>query len=67
MCVESDGSQSIRAMVESDCISLHINDWYGGSSTGFGEWRHYGTGKTIEPGDTIESTVRLHFVRPARP
>ena len=62
--VESDGSQHARAMVESDRISLHINDWYGGSRTGLWEWTsNYGEGQTVVPGQTIESTVRLRIAQ----
>ncbi len=62
VCVESDGSQSARAMVESDRISMHINDWYGGTHVGLVEWTsNYGEGKPIDPGQTIESTVRLRI------
>lgn len=58
--VESDGSQHARAMVQSDRISMHINDWYGGSHVGLGEWTsNYGEGKPIEPDQTLESTLHL--------
>jgi beta-galactosidase len=60
--VESDGSQSARAMVQSDRISLYINDWYGGTGAGLWEWvSNYGKGKLVRKGDVIESTVRLRL------
>ena len=60
VCVESDGSQSLRAEVKSDRIVCHICDWYGGSHVGLGEWGYnYGNGRAINPGDNIESTVHL--------
>ena len=34
--VTSNGSQSLRAMVETDRISVHINDWFGGTNVGWG-------------------------------
>jgi beta-galactosidase len=62
--VQSDGSQHCRAMVESDRISVHINDWYGGTHSGLGEWTsNYGEGKTVNPGQTIESRARLRLAQ----
>lgn len=61
--VTSDGSQSVRATVESDRMAFHINDWYGGTHVGLWEWTsNYGEGKPITSGQTIESTVRLQMV-----
>jgi beta-galactosidase len=58
--VESDGRQHVRACVESDRISLHVNDWYGGTNAGWWEWTHnYGQGQTIRKGDRLTSTLRL--------
>jgi hypothetical protein len=62
--VKSDGSQHLRATVESDRISVCINDWYGGSHTGLREWNmNYGDGKPIATGEQLTSTVRLQFGR----
>ena len=62
--VESDGTQHARAEVEADRIAFHINDWYGGTHSGFWEWTsNYGEGKPIAPGDTIKSTVRLRLAQ----
>jgi len=56
----SDGSQNLRAMVESDRISVHVNDWFGGTNVGWGEWiTNYGRGKTIHKGDVLKSRVHL--------
>jgi hypothetical protein len=64
LCVESDGSQSVRAMVGPDRIYLNINDWYGGSHVGAGEWTsNYGEGKPLKSGQTIEATVRFQVGR----
>jgi len=58
----SDGSQHLRAMVESDRISIHVNDWYGGTHCGLDEWTiNYGEGKSLEPGQTLRSTARLRL------
>lgn len=66
--ISSDGSQNVRAIVETDRISVHVTDFYGGSNVG--RWRpsdlicfsaNYGTGKLIKKGDVLESTVRLQF------
>jgi len=64
--VESDGAQHVRAEVQSDRIAFHINDWFGGTHVGWGEWTsNYGEGKPIAPGDTIKSTVRLRLAHDA--
>lgn len=63
LLVRSDGGQSVRAMVETDRISLHINDWFGGTNAGWWEWEsNYGKGRLIRKGDVIASTVRLQLV-----
>jgi beta-galactosidase len=63
--LESDGTQHVRAEVQSDRIALHINDWFGGTHSGLWEWTsNYGEGKTIAPGETIKSTVRLRLAQP---
>ncbi len=60
--VLSGGSQSVRAMVDSDRISVHVNDWYGGTHVGWNEWiLNYGAGKPLKTGDVIESTLRLRL------
>ncbi|MCC7473748.1 MAG: discoidin domain-containing protein [Pirellulales bacterium] len=60
--VESNGKQHVRAMVENDRISVHVNDWYGGTNVGLTEWTiNYGQGKAIHQGDTIDGTVTLQL------
>ncbi len=62
LCVQSDGTQSARAMLGPDRIFLNINDWYGGSHVGLGEWiGNYGEGRPLKSGQTVESTVRFHL------
>jgi hypothetical protein len=62
--VQSDGRQHVRAMVETDRISVHVNDWYGGTNAGLWEWEHnYGKGRLVKKGEMIESTMRLRFVQ----
>ena len=62
--VESDGRQSARAIVESDRISLHVLDWYGGTGVQAWEWVHnYGEGRLIKKGERIEVSARLRFSR----
>lgn len=62
--VESDGFQHARAMVENDRISLHINDWYGGTNTGLWEWTsNYGEGRKLAPGQTFESNLHLRIAK----
>jgi len=72
LLVLSDGRQHARAMVETDRISLHVNDWYGGTNAGWWEWEHnYGKGRLLRKGDRLETTVHLRLVRrwnaPGRP
>ena len=58
--VESDGRQHVRAFVETDRISVHVNDWYGGTGAGWPEWvTIYGTGQTVHKGERITSKLRL--------
>jgi hypothetical protein len=62
--VESDGAQHARAEVQPDRIAFHINDWFGGTHSGFWEWTsNYGEGKTLAPGDTIKSALRLRLAQ----
>lgn len=61
--VVSDGTKAVRAMVETDRISLHVCDWYGGTGARMWEWVHnYGAGREIKMGDRLESRVRLRLV-----
>jgi len=64
VCVKSDGSQHFRATVEFDRITCHVNDWYGGTDNLY-DWRvnYDGRGRSLESGQTIESTVRLQLGR----
>jgi len=61
--IPSDGKHSARAMVQSDRTTLTIDDWYGGTNVGWGEWTtNYGKGKTIKKGEVLESnlTFKIH-------
>ncbi|MFH1941365.1 MAG: hypothetical protein ABIL68_04615 [bacterium] len=63
MIVLSDGTQHVRALVEGERITLHVNDWYGGTNVGLWEWiTNYGKGKTIASGEVIQTHVHLRFV-----
>jgi beta-galactosidase len=57
----SDGSQHIRSMVDSDRIAVHVNDWFGGSYSRE-EWRHFGSGKTIQTGERLRGAVRFRLI-----
>jgi len=58
--VESDGLQYVRAFVEGDRISVHVNDWFGGTNVGWSEWiLNYGQGRLIHKGDRLRSKVML--------
>ena len=64
--IQSDGSQNLRAAIESDRIAVYVNDWYGGSPAEIGEYReNYGGGKVLRSGERIHSTVHLRLLRPA--
>lgn len=59
----SNGNQNLRAMVDTDRIVINVSDWFGGTNVGWGEWTtNYGPGKTIHPGDKLESTIQLNLV-----
>lgn len=65
--VISDGTQHSRATLETDRIAWFVNDWYGGTGSGLGEWEgNYGKGRLVKTGEHIESTVRLRLVRMPR-
>lgn len=60
----SNGTQNLRAMVDTDRIDVNVSDWFGGTNVGWGEWiSNYGRGKTIHKGDRLTSTIRLDLVR----
>jgi hypothetical protein len=63
--VESNGAQHLRALVEADRISVHVNDWYGGTHCGLEEWtRNYGQGQPLEAGQSLQATARLRLAQP---
>ena len=50
-------------MIEPDRISVHVNDFYGGTNAGWWEWEHnYGKGKLIKKGDVLKSKLVLRLV-----
>lgn len=58
--IRSDGSQHLRASVESDRIAVFVNDWFGGTSARAGEWtENYGEGRLLRTGDRISGTLNL--------
>ncbi len=62
--IQSDGSQSLRASVESDRIAIFVNDWYGGSPAEIGEYvENYGRGKMLRPGERLHSTIHLQLLK----
>jgi beta-galactosidase len=62
--VDSGGPLHVRAMAETDRISLHANSWYGGTGAGWWEWTHnYGQGRKIAKGETIEAEAVFRIVR----
>jgi hypothetical protein len=66
VAVISEGRQHARATVETDRIALQVNDWYGGTGYGLGEWeQNYGRGRLVKSGDQIAVTVRLRLIHAA--
>jgi hypothetical protein len=62
--IQSDGSQHLRAAVESDRIAIYVNDWYGGSPAQIGEYlENYGRGKMLRTGERIHSTIHLRLLK----
>jgi hypothetical protein len=60
--VESNGRQHVRAFVETDRISIHVNDWFGGTNVGWWEWIHnYGQGKAVRKGDRLTAEAHLRI------
>ena len=58
--IQSDGSQYLRAAVESDRIAIFVNDWYGGSPAHIGEYlENYGPGRRLSTGQHLRSTIHL--------
>jgi beta-galactosidase len=61
--IRSDGTQHVRAMVESDRIAVHVLDWYGGTNARLPEWYlNYGEGQVLRRGQVLESTLRLQLL-----
>jgi hypothetical protein len=61
--IESNGEQHLRAGVESERISLFVNDWFGGTASHAGEWQeNYGTGRLLKKGDRLEGTLHLRLM-----
>ena len=59
-----EGRRHIRCQVETDRISVHLLDWYGGSGSGLWEWTlNYGQGRTIRKGETLEESLSLRLAR----
>lgn len=65
----SDGTQHARAIVEADRISLHINDFYGG--TDVGKWAYkdlcgftdnYPMGYLLKTNEVLESNLNLQLI-----
>ena len=60
----SDGAHHSRAMMIDDRLCLHVNDWYGGTNCGLGEWvMNYGQGREIKKGDVLESSLTLQLFK----
>jgi beta-galactosidase len=59
--VISDGSQHLRATMETDRAALFVNNWYGGTmAIAWGEWTgNYGEGKVMKAGDVLAGRVKL--------
>ena len=68
VAIVSDGSQHVRAAVDTDRISVNVNDWYGGTNVGWWEWVHnYGKGQLIHRGDRLKSKTVLRLAKSFTP
>jgi hypothetical protein len=62
--IQPNGSQSLRAAVESDRIAVYVNNWYGGTPAQIGEYlENYGAGELLRTGEHISSTIHLQLLR----
>lgn len=62
--IESDGEHSLRGYVDTDRINVFVNDWFGGTNVGWGEWiTNYGKGREIKTGEVLESTLHLRLLQ----
>jgi hypothetical protein len=60
--VQSQGRQHLRALQESDRISVHVNDFSGGTNVGWPEWtQNYGQGQVVRKGERITSLIHLRL------
>ena len=58
--VDGGERKAVRAAVETDRISVHLLDWYGGTGAGLREWTdNYGDGKPVKVGERIESKLGI--------
>jgi hypothetical protein len=65
LLVQSDGLQNVRATLQGERIECVVTDWYGGTN-GPGEWTEsYGSGKLIQNGQVLKSTVKFRFLPPS--
>jgi beta-galactosidase len=61
--IESNGEQYLRAGVESQQITLVVNDWFGGTASRAEEWHeNYGQGRLLKNGDRLRGTLRLRLM-----
>jgi len=66
--IRSDGSQSLRAAIESDRTAIFVDDWYGGSPAQIGEYlENYGGGKKLRSGERIHGTLHLELQSKKKP
>ncbi|HVX67785.1 MAG TPA: glycoside hydrolase family 2 TIM barrel-domain containing protein [Bryobacteraceae bacterium] len=61
IALSSGGSAHLRAILESDRIAVHVNDFFGGMYSR-DEWRQYGAGRKLAPGTRLQGTLKFHFV-----
>ena len=60
----SDGKHAARATVQPDRTTLAIDDWFGGTNVGWGEWTtNYGVGRALKKGEVLESNITLKLHR----
>jgi len=62
--INSNGQQHLRAAVNSQRISVFVNDWFGGTASQAGEWtQNYSKGRLLKKGDHLQGTIHLRLIQ----
>ena len=58
----SDGTQHVRATVDTHEIHFKVLDYYGGSAFTYHTGFHYGPGRLVKTGEVLRGVVRLRLL-----